>query len=76
MNSADFRPEPSSGYAFPLDVEQVSFTPSDLPGSSIDLSTRAVPNHPEEPDRCLCSLTSLSMTGFTRMERLTALKLA
>src|ERR1700726_1139188 len=31
-------------------------TPQGLPGSSADLSTRAVPNHPGRSDGCLCLL--------------------
>jgi len=36
----------------------VAFAPTlrDLPGSSTDLSTRAVPNHPGRPDGCSCLL--------------------
>lgn len=30
--------------------------PAGLPGSSTDLSTRAAPSHPEEPDDCFCPL--------------------
>lgn len=30
--------------------------PPGLPGPSIHLSSRALPNHPEQPDACVCSL--------------------
>jgi len=39
-----------------LALNRYRFTPPGLPGSSIDLSTRAVPNHPGEPGRCLYPL--------------------
>ena len=43
----------------------VAFAPAlkGLPGSSADLSTRAVPNHPGESTRCL-PVASLAVSGF------------
>jgi hypothetical protein len=47
---------PASGYVFPPTVEACSFTEPGLPGSSTDLSTRAVSYHPGRPAGCTCSL--------------------
>jgi hypothetical protein len=45
--------EPSQGYAFPSSVGRLApTTRPGLPGSSTDLSPRAVPNHPGEPGGC------------------------
>ena len=43
----------------------VAFAPTlqGLPVSSTDLSTRAVPNHPGEPAKCL-PVASLAVSGF------------
>src|SRR5450432_4390347 len=43
----------------------VAFAPTleGLPGSSADLSTRAAPNHPEKPGRCL-PVASPPVSGF------------
>jgi len=40
-----------------------------LPGSSTDLSTRAVPNDPGKSDGCFLPLLSPSMTGFIHIRR-------
>ena len=55
MSPSDSRPGRARGYGFPPAVAHRAHPPG-LPGSSIDLSSPAVPNHPGEPDRCLCSL--------------------
>jgi hypothetical protein len=44
----------SQGYAFPRGVGGHPATPPGLPGSSADLSSRAVHKHPGEPDDCFC----------------------
>ena len=44
--------QPRHGYVFPHFVDDSSTTGPGLPGSSTDLSTRAVPYHPGEPDEC------------------------
>jgi len=55
----------------PLDPKS---TPSGLPGSSVDPSTRAVPNHPGEPGRCMHPFPSRPVTGFTIVGRLAPLE--
>jgi hypothetical protein len=40
---------PPDGYVFPPCVEAIALAAPGLPGSSADLSTRAVPYHPDEP---------------------------
>jgi hypothetical protein len=50
MNPADSRPEPPDGYAFPPGVGQAHSVGS--PRFLVVPSTRAVPYHPGEPDRC------------------------
>jgi hypothetical protein len=55
MGLSDFHTGPLPGYAFPLALA-FRATPLDLPGSSADLSTRAVPNHPGRPSECICLL--------------------
>jgi hypothetical protein len=40
-----------------------------LPGSSTNLSTRAVPNHPGKSDGCVLPLLSPSMAGFIQIRR-------
>ena len=52
MSLSDSRTEPVHGYAFPHTVGGSPTTWPGLPGSSTDLSTRAVPYHPGEPDDC------------------------
>ncbi len=47
---------PSHGYVFPPNVAGLSRTTPGLPGSSTDLSARAVPSHPGRPDGCTRSL--------------------
>ena len=47
---------PAGGYVFPPAVEDHLFTGPGLPGSSTDLSARAVPSHPGRPDGCIRSL--------------------
>jgi hypothetical protein len=51
-------PGPSrvGGYGFPPGVGGRAPTGPGLPGSSTDLSARAVPTHPGEPDDCVCPL--------------------
>ena len=41
-----------------------------LPGSSTDLSLRAVPKHPGRPGGCICSLLPPPMSGFITFGRL------
>jgi hypothetical protein len=50
----------------------VAFAPTlkDLPGSSTDLSTRAAPNHPGRPGRCL-PVASPPVSGFILVGGLT-----
>ena len=55
MCRSDFRPKPRRGYGFPHRVAPARTSPA-LPGPSISLSTRALPNHPGQPDACACSL--------------------
>ena len=55
MGLSDFQTGSLPGYAFPLALALLA-TPLDLPGSSADLSTRAVPNHPGRPSECICLL--------------------
>src|SRR5215471_21173513 len=55
MGLSDFHTGPLPGYAFPLALAFLA-TPLDLPGSSADLSTRAVPNHPGRSSECICLL--------------------
>ena len=52
MSPSDSRTEPAHGYVFPLAVDGLPTTRPGLPGSSTDLSTRAVPYHPGKPDDC------------------------
>ena len=52
MSLSDSRTEPACGYAFPHTVGGSPTAWPGLPGSSTDLSTRAVPYHPGEPDDC------------------------
>ena len=47
---------PQAGYVFPTRVAGNSSTAPGLPGSSADLSARAVPNHPGRSDGCSRSL--------------------
>jgi len=57
MSRSDSRLEPGRRYAFrrPGGLTSGQAPPPGLPGSSTDLSARAAPNHPEEPDDCRCS---------------------
>jgi hypothetical protein len=48
---------PAGGYVFPPAVEAWGLTQPGLPGSSADLSARAVPNHPGRPGDRFGSLT-------------------
>jgi len=54
MGLSDSRPGPPLGYVFPWAVGVDSFPAlPGLPGSSTDLSLRAVPNHPGRSGGCL-----------------------
>ena len=60
--------ESSQGYAFPSGVGRLAPTPRrDLPGSSTDLSPRAVPNHPGESAGCLYPLLHQRWQASSRM---------
>jgi hypothetical protein len=52
MGLSDSRSGPSHGYVFPHFVGGLPTAQPGLPGSSTDLSTRAVPLHPGKPDEC------------------------
>ena len=52
MSLSDSRSQPPCGYVFPHTVGGSPTTEPGLPGSLADLSTRAVPFHPGEPDEC------------------------
>jgi hypothetical protein len=41
--------QPTGGYVFPPIAEAIALAAPDLPGSSTDLSARAIPYHPDEP---------------------------
>ena len=47
---------PPGGYVFPPAVEGITLAMPGLPGSSANLSARAVPSHPDEPDGFFGSL--------------------
>ena len=49
MGLSDSRPGTPQGYVFPWQRWRKSPSLPGLPGSSANLSARAVPNHPEEP---------------------------
>lgn len=49
-------PSRSGGYEFPPRVGGPASAGPGLPGSSTDLSARAVPTHPGEPGDCWCPL--------------------
>ncbi len=60
--------EPPQGYAFPSGVGPLpQATPPGLPGSSTDLSPRAVPNHPGEPGGCSRPLLHHRWQASSRM---------
>jgi len=52
MSLSDSRTEPTCGYVFPHAVGGSPTARPGLPGSSADLSTRAVPYHPGKPSDC------------------------
>ena len=52
MSLSDSRSQPRCGYVFPHPVGGSPTTEPGLPGSSTDLSTRAVPCHPGKSDEC------------------------
>ena len=52
MGLSDSRPQSLCGSGFPHTVGGSPTTEPGLPGSSTDLSTRAVPSHPGKPDEC------------------------
>lgn len=52
MSLSDSRSKPACGYVFPQTVGGSPTTQPGLPGSSTNLSTRAVPYHPGESDKC------------------------
>ena len=53
MGLSDSRSGPTCGYGFPQIVDGSPTARPGLPGSSTDLSTRAVPFHPGKPDECI-----------------------
>ena len=53
MSLSDSRSEPACSYVFPQAVGGSPTTQPGLPGSSTNLSTRAVPFHPGESDDCM-----------------------
>ena len=55
MGLSDSRPAPPLQLCFPAGRWACPTLPG-LPGSSTNLSARAVPNHPGEPDDCSCPL--------------------
>ena len=69
MGLADSRPEPAFGYGFPP-TPGLRPVPPGLPGSSTNLSLRAVPFHPGRLLGCMClllprgSLASPSQAGW------------
>src|SRR5450631_2109443 len=70
MGLSDSRPGPPLGYVFPRAVGVVSFPAlPGLPGSSTDLSLRAVPYHPGRSGECLL-IASSSISGFILFGRL------
>jgi hypothetical protein len=52
MSLSDSRSEPACGYVFPQTVGGSPTTQPGLPGSSTNLSTRAVPYYPGKSDEC------------------------
>ena len=68
---------PIGGYEFPPAVEPRSgperVRPAGSPRFLTDLSTPAVPYHPGEPGRCLCSLLGGPVSGFARFGGLATL---
>ena len=62
--------QPTDGYVFPPIAEAITLAAPDLPGSSTDLSTRAVPYHPDEPGGINGSLTPPPAAGFAQSGRL------
>ena len=52
MGLSDSRIRHAYGYGFPHPLGSAAATCAGLPGSSADLSTRAVPSHPGEFDEC------------------------
>jgi len=71
MGLSDSRPGPPLGYVFPRAVGvRLPFPAlSGLPGSSTDLSLRAVPNHPGRSGGCWL-ISSPPITGFIIFGRL------
>src|SRR6266478_8754923 len=64
MGLSDSQPGPPLGYVFPWAVGVDSFPAlPGLPGSSTDLSLRAVPNHPGRSGECLL-IASPPVSGF------------
>ena len=61
MGLSDSRPMSPHGYLFPQCAGRVAAsTPPGLPGSSTNLSLRAVPNHPGKPGDVMLPLYSLT----------------
>src|ERR1039458_8381282 len=71
MGLSDSRPGPPLGYVFPRAVGVGYPFPAlpGLPGSSTDLSLRAVPNHPGRSGGCLL-IASPPISGFILFGRL------
>src|SRR6202035_5043282 len=77
MGLTDSRPVPLHGYVFPRDAGRVAAsTPPGLPGSSTNLSLRAVPNHPGRPDKGAAPVNPSPVAGFTILGRLAVLQFA
>jgi hypothetical protein len=65
------------GYVFPQCVAGISAaTPPGLPGSSADLSPRAVPSHPGKPSDCSCPLLHRWQQASSLLGGLATCKLA
>ena len=71
MGLSDSRPEPFPQLCIPLGPWGADYLPAlpGLPGSSTDLSLRAVPNHPGRSGRCLL-IASPPIAGFIISGRL------
>jgi hypothetical protein len=66
MGLSDSQQGPTKSYLF----LSAAPAPAGLPGSLTDLSTRAVPSHPEEPDDCFCPLLDRRFQASSFLGRL------
>ncbi len=64
MGLSDFLPSRFSVMSSRASLVAFASARQDLPGSSTDLSTRAVPNHPGRSDGCSCLLLHHRLSGF------------